>query len=177
MATKYYICTMKYKNILITLFICAYSCLHAQVKVLDPDMITVKEGDGKAKGISDILPMGNWKANKRMDSLKVGDTLVLVNDNMAREYNLNFIKSGEVKWYKQHMNDHREKDGTTSVSFDYMWDVIGFWKVEDGGKIDISIDVVNSTSNGSNTKTVFKEINSSYTVVKLLAVDRKTEGQ
>src|ERR1700722_12742872 len=128
---------MKYKNIIIALLMIAGNYLNAQVKVLDPDnMQPIQASTGHSQTIQDILPMGNWKPNKQLDSLKVGDTLVLVNDNTIRERDLNFSKAGKLTRYTQHMDNTN-----TSLSFSNTWDAIGFWDAEDV-KIEFNINHV-----------------------------------
>ncbi|HXP49065.1 MAG TPA: hypothetical protein VN922_03880 [Bacteroidia bacterium] len=154
---------MKYKNILITLFICAYNCLNAQVQVLDPDNMQPVQATstGHEQTIQDILPMGNWKPNKQLDSLKVGDTLVLVNDNTIRETDLNFSKAGKVTRYTQHMSNT-----STSLSFNNTWDEIGYWQADEA-KIIFHIDIDPPSNIDKSRKISFKEISKSYQVIKL----------
>lgn len=151
---------MKYKYIIVTLLIVVSSYLQAQVKVLDPDnMQTTQASTEHTQTISDILPMGNWLAGKLLDSLKIGDTLILTNDNTIRENDLNFSKDGKVTCYTQHIDNVRDKEGNTSINITNSWDALGDWKVENG---EITIRLHNPE------KIIFKEISKSYKSIKLL---------
>jgi hypothetical protein len=164
-----YIYAMKYKNIFIGLLVCATAYLHAQVKVLDPDnMQPVQASESHSQTIQDILPMGNWLANKKLDSLKTGDTLTLTNDNTIRESDLNFSKTGNVTRYTQHMENSRAKDGSTTLGFSNTWDEIGKWSIDNDKNVFVMIFGNPNVKNDQGKGIIFKEVSKSYQVIKLI---------
>ena len=152
---------MKYKNVITTLFIVACSYVQAQDITLDGQKAVVA-GPGKVQTISDILPMGNWLPTKALDSLKAGDTLVLTNDNVIREFDLNLNKAGKVTCYRQHMDNT-----STSLSFSNTWDEIGYWQADEA-KIIFHIDIDPPSNIDKSRKIAFKEISKSYQTIKMV---------
>lgn len=162
------------KNVLSALFIVTCLAVNAQVKVLDPDnMQPVQASTVHEQSLANILPMGNWATNKQLDSLKVGDTLVMTNANAIAEYELNFKREGKVTWYKQHTNVERDKQGNNTFSVENTWDVIGDWSF-DNEQLVVFIDMKHNAPQADHQnckKFVFTRVSSSYTKVKLVASD------
>lgn len=109
------------------------------------------------------LVFGNWHTNIRFDSLRVGDTLILKNDNHTLEYLVNFTDSGKVTWYHERMDA-----GSTSLEIFDEWQQIGTWKKENGNVyVQTTLPEPAFASSKKEKNITFNVISESYALVKL----------